>query len=1151
MFKRMDFKRLAAIIVSTCVLVLCLPSMGAEAAADLGAAEILSFTQCGYNVYTASHNATYVIEVVGGAGGGSGYNPHTGYAFFDGGAGGKLSFTVNLYQGQTIQMYIGSAGSTSAPGVNGASGCGGYGTGYCSGCGGAATEVYLDGNLLAIAGGGGGGMSYGDGVGFYGGDAGSDFSGGNINSHAGTSASDVMNAGGGGGGFYGGICGTTSRMSYGGTNFCSGSVSCTFNGQAENHSGGYVTITRLSEFVLRVNPTGGEYLGNDAVTVYSTNNSGGWETPVIYDRHASIEIPSDGNYYVQVWGAEGGDDAAAGGYGGYVQAYLQLSEGTVIFGTNGGCGQTQNADERGLAGFNGGADAGYSGGWSGTGGGCTSLALVQHNTLYDLRDSKESVLVVAGGGAGGGAQESGRGGEVLYSSKGGQFPGTVITGDTAWLNGNFCYGSNPGNDIDGGGGGGGWVGGRYGDDSDRMAGGGASYVNLDYGYPISLTPNANASAGHWKITKVGDAVLLDKPIRDGYHFNGWYKAFGTGSLDYNNLADRYIYTYGEGTAEVQALWSRDYSGLWILNVNPNGGTWGGTSEVSERVGTTGSVASIPDPVRVGWMFTGWSLSGPGVYGNRTYTFGQGDASLVANWQIASPFLTLDANGGLYNETMDSTPNTTSFTGVPTKTYQMTFNSTKRIYDPYRRGYTFVEWNARNASDGYLDNNKLWHFNTTNELLQAQWIENTFNIHYASNKPARASSEVLRTTRNQDNLLWSQSYALSSNQYRLRGWTWDGWSLSPGDNNTVQYSNRQVICNATDNNFADNPSGLTYTLYPVWHENTYTLRYWNDQTGTYTEQKDLLFENTYHTLYNGIDMDYRKDGYYIAYWQSPDGYVLKADPLHENDDFALESFQGLTTVDKAVINLYPVWMPITYYIQWEPCSSDFTGNDVQGTRSYDVKIPEFKDANSKVTCHLDNLSFQANNSPAKSYTEKTVDAVQYRYDETYTVPLNPYSGAHANTFQGWSVDPDAYSGVVVQGNQIKNVTVERNQIITLYAVFDLYPELKVVPPSHMSYNDGESNSWVQNLLKTQDLNALSGTALEQHLIETCVKSVSDREDGSAVQVYVSNFDKEQLGGIDRPTLMTITFTAKDSIGQCTNVTTAWEIYKDGKVNILVK
>ncbi len=210
----------------------------------------------------------------------------------------------------------------------------------------------------------------------------------------------------------------------------------------------------------------------------------------------SYTADAEGDYTLQVWGAEGSATSAGmaqTGKGGYATGRVHLKAGAVIYICVGGSG-----------GYNGGGAAGRNayGGCAGTGGGATHIAS-RTGVLNSLESYKNSVYIVAGGGGGAaganatsGAGGGSSGGEGISPWPEGERTatgGTQTSGGTCvWgreCNGGFGYGGaglsyDPDKSTwamaDNGGGGGGWYGGAGGDANWKSygcgGGGGSGYI---------------------------------------------------------------------------------------------------------------------------------------------------------------------------------------------------------------------------------------------------------------------------------------------------------------------------------------------------------------------------------------------------------------------------------------------------------------------------------------------------------------------------------------------------------------------------------------------------------------------------------------------------------------------------------------------------
>ena len=244
----------------------------------------------------------------------------------------------------------------------------------------------------------------------------------------------------------------------------------------------------------------------------------------------SFSAPIDGTYLLQLWGAEGGNDSAAGGKGGYSYGYVSLSKGTELYIYVGQRGLSSVAGKGG--GWNGGGDAGPVG-TSGGGGGATDIRLmkdVKSSNRWSDMDSLQSRIIVAGGGGGGGNGPIGAYGGGL---SGGDATTVRIGGKGGTQDSGYAFGQGASVPAsDGGGGGGGWYGGfgssYNGASYDSGGGGGSGYLSDRYikngetiagnnAIPIHILNNPNATGtmignsgdGFVRITYVADSEFED------------------------------------------------------------------------------------------------------------------------------------------------------------------------------------------------------------------------------------------------------------------------------------------------------------------------------------------------------------------------------------------------------------------------------------------------------------------------------------------------------------------------------------------------------------------------------------------------------------------------------------------------------------------
>ena len=445
-----------------------LPAVELLTALPASATTTVSFSYTGADQsWTVPAGVTSVGVDVQGAQGGVVY----------GGFGARVQATISTTPGDTLGIYVGGTGTSTAGGFNG--GGGPYSSGGGGG-GGGASDIRDGGsglaNRIVVAGGGGGdadgnatsysgtggaggGLTGEAGYGSGGGGGGTASSGGaNGGDYAtdgslgtGGNGGDV-GGGGGGGGYYGG--GGGSAGGGGGSSYAESGASSVVMTQGYESGNGQIIIT-YPPTSSSGSPTPG------SATFSYTGSPQTWQVPTNVTEIGVVAM-----------GAQGG--GTYGGLGAEVQAEIPVIPGQYVDVLVGGTGAADCT-----AGF-GGAGGCYSDSWPGAGGGGAT----------DLRiggtGPADRAVVAAGGGgdAGSGVASpvSGTGGsggttagEAAFGSGGGgggtASAGGANGGDYA-TDGSFGEGGG-GGDIGGGGGGGGYYGGGGGS---AGGGGGSSYA---------------------------------------------------------------------------------------------------------------------------------------------------------------------------------------------------------------------------------------------------------------------------------------------------------------------------------------------------------------------------------------------------------------------------------------------------------------------------------------------------------------------------------------------------------------------------------------------------------------------------------------------------------------------------------------------------
>lgn len=144
------------------------------------------------------------------------------------------------------------------------------------------------------------------------------------------------------------------------------------------------------------------------------------------------------------------------------------------------------------------------------------------------------------------------------------------------------------------------------------------------------------------------------PIKDGYIFKGW-----TDEKDSREAKYEAGKTYSfENSCTLYAVWEEDSGDenpdidIYTLTVRPNGGTWNNSIQDVEINGSLGNEVNIPNPIPPkgstitfdgnGGLaqetsktskktFKDWTLSGVGTLNGTTFIFGEGAATITANY----------------------------------------------------------------------------------------------------------------------------------------------------------------------------------------------------------------------------------------------------------------------------------------------------------------------------------------------------------------------------------------------------------------------------------------------------------------------------------------------------------------------------------------
>ena len=221
-------------------------------------------------------------------------------------------------------------------------------------------------------------------------------------------------------------------------------------------------------------------------------------------------------------------------------------------------------------------------------------------------------------------------------------------------------------------------------------------------YTISFNGNGGSNGTAITGKSYGSNLgTLPSSTRTGYTFKGWYTATSGGSQISST-------TKATGSTTYYAQWTKN---SYQLTINPNGGSYGGSTGNSSFTLSYQDTKTISNPTRTGYVFDGWNLSsGDSSLSGTTFTMGSSNATLTAKWKSNVYTLTINPNGGIYKGSSNNT------------TVSLEYNATTTIDTPTRDGYSFAGWDV---TGGVLTGTTFKQTTYGASLLKAKWNPNSY------------------------------------------------------------------------------------------------------------------------------------------------------------------------------------------------------------------------------------------------------------------------------------------------------------------------------------------------------------------------------------------------------------------------------------------
>lgn len=578
---------------------------------------------------------------------------------------------------------------------------------------------------------------------------------------------------------------------------------------------------------------------------------------------------------------------------------------------------------------------------------------------------------------------------------------------------------------------------------------------------------------------VESKLAKNKFKKTGYHFDSWNRqSDGTGDSYKSEEKVKNLTTKNNVTLKMYAIWEANKYTVYYDKNQPADSPNDVQGEMSYSTHTYDvDKALLSNKYSlVGYRFTGWNTKANGTgtsYSNKQSvknltSKNNGTVTLYAQWKINKSTLTIDPNGGTWN-------NKTTI-----QNFEQNYNTTKSIPNPTRTGYTFMGWTKSNPFTAGKLSGTTFTFGSTSGgtgTLTAGWKINSYlqqvyvryqnadgswgdysaviNKKYdygssvAWSRPADAvyKAASISYTVTQANTkyidIYRNTYTVTLNKGTgiasvsgagtyyygqsatisatlSTGYKWLNWT------GTVTYGNiSNTFTVDSDKTFTANAEPIQYTIRFNGNGN------WNTSQGSYTQQftydvSATLTPNKFTradaTAYNSI---YYERGYEFIGWGTSSTQITAT----YSDK---QTVKNLTTSDGATIDLYALWKkPITLTINFN--GGKFNDDSTSKVLSYTMYNSELNHT-FDIKQYYGTLKGTTYNSKGlnSKLTKTDSNGIQYRFlgyslDKNATIPDTQF---------------DVYSS-----SRTDNYTIRDNT--TLYAVWEpvLQMTAQITAPTH--------------------------------------------------------------------------------------------------------
>lgn len=444
-------------------------------------------------------------------------------------------------------------------------------------------------------------------------------------------------------------------------------------------------------------------------------------------------------------------------------------------------------------------------------------------------------------------------------------------------------------------------------------------------YTITFNVNGGEMDNGASLNKtytIKDKIDLPTASIDNQNFDGWSVEVKDGNWDNAKTYSGTIESGMYGNVTLKATWSNKplTVGTSVTNgsVDVSNVAGGG---INANVGDTIKLTLNPtlgyelaENMKVQFTYTegGVSKSGEATKNeDGTYSFRMPNADNVEGTDVT---VTVEFTAIVYTITYMENGGSEVADGSYTVKDSVTLPTTST-----KDGYTFGGWYESEAFAG----SKVTEIEAGtigNKTYYAKWDGIQYTVVFDKNADdATGTVNNIPATYGADVVLKGQEYA------RI-GYTFSGWNTQEDGTGTA-YDADATIKEAL---FTPNAEGQSTTLYAVWTENQYTIKYDDSNGVTYADDVDKEVTTGYDdpvTLPTAAQVT--KPGYTLTGWTTDPNVQVGDEPTYTT------TASKLVAENNGEVTLYPVWN----YVDYTVTIGKITNGDVTASKTENVHVDE--------------------------------------------------------------------------------------------------------------------------------------------------------------------------------------------------------------------